>query len=318
MESLKQKYAKKLLTESISERISLADKKVLKALNENKKLDLILEKFDQQQMAQATDLIKKLKSLDFSKFKTLSQGRDKAISDVTAALSGQGSLVKKIIGLFSSEKENPLVDSLAFTGAMYNFFSTFSQYVKSIAGEDTDKTLMELVTGKTEDELGDISAVSGLGQEEKKKIDNIKKLIARGMKPEGKIINFSKNWIDKYLNGKEGLETLSDEMLKIKVKDLQAVIADTTNSLKTVNSVNDSVANASEKQTTPTSSTTGSEKSTTTSTSQSTKPTSPSSASSTKNTQNKAQQVAAVLKKAKLDQGTIKKVVTTLSKNNLL
>jgi hypothetical protein len=319
MQTLKQKYMKNALTEKLMHRIVSADNKVLSALNEQKKHELILEDFNKQQMAQATDVINKLKSLNFSGLQSLTQARDKAISDVTAALtnSSEKGIVRKILNLFSDQKENPLVDALAFTGAVYNFFQVFSQYVKSIAGNDTEKSILELVTGKTKDELDDINAVQGLGKEEKTKIDNIKKLIAKGLKPEGKINLISKNWVDKYLGGKSGLENFSNELVNVSVKDLQTIINDTTNSLKTIESVNDSVANASEKSTMPSSSTTGSEKSTSAEKTSSTKQTT-ANAATTKTPSDKKEKAILALKNAKVDQATIKKVMLALTKNGLL
>lgn len=325
MKTLKQQYKQKLFINELSERLSKADEKLQLVIEENKKIDLILEDFNQEQMKQATDLLKKLKSINFSNLEILTKARDAAINDVTAALSGseEKGLIRKIVTLFTNKKENPLIDAIAFTDAIQNFFSSFSQYANSIAGSETEKTVSELITGKTKDELEDLQSVNKLGSEEKKKLDNIKNLIYKGFRPEGKLANISKNWIDKYLGGKKGLDTLANQIISMKAKDLKSVINTTTETLKTVDNVGQAVAAASEKSATPSSPTTGSEETTTTSSTQKTKSTSKQTAEKPATVQatskeEKIKLAAAALKKAKFNQETVKKVITTLVKNNLI
>lgn len=321
MQTLKHNYDQQILVKETVSRLTKADKKIVSVLEENKRIDLVLEAFDKKQMTLATDILKKLKALNFQGLQTLAKGRDAAISDVTAALtnSQEKGLVRKIVNLFSKEKENPLVDSIAFASAVQNFFEMFGQYTSALAGDDAEKSISELVTGKSKDELDDLNAVQNLGEEEKKKIKNIKNLITKGFKPEGKLASISKNWIDKYLGGSKALDTLGNEILDMKVGDLKTVINNSAESLKTVDSVSQSLVAASTQTTTPTNSTTGSEQAASTKSTSGTSSTKSSSTNKTASVKNKkAKKAVEVLKKAKLNQMTIKTVVNTLVKNNLL
>jgi hypothetical protein len=321
MQTLKYNYDQQVLIKETVSRVTKADKKIMSVLEENRKIDLILEAFDKKQMALATDILKKLKALNFQGLETLAKGRDAAISDVTAALSNsqETGLVRKIINMFSKEKENPLVDSIAYASAVQNFFEMFSQYTSAMSGDDPEKSISELVTGKTKDELDDAGSVNALGAEEKKKLKNIKSLIAKGFKPDGKLASISKNWVDKYIGGQKGLDSIGNEILAMKVKDLKSVIASATESLKSVESVGQSLVAASTQSTTPTNAPTGSEQSTTTKSTTGTSSSKTGDAGKTANVaSDKAKKAVEVLKKAKLNQMTIKTVVNALAKSNLL
>jgi hypothetical protein len=221
---------------------------------------LILEAFDKQQMAAAIDIVKKLKAINFGALTSLAQARDAAVSDVTAVLGGGGSqgLVRKIVNLFKSNKENPLVDVLAFADALNNFFAQFSQYVTALGGEaGGDQTLGTIVTGKSPDELEDLGAIKALGGEEKKKLAELQRVIVNGLKPEGALANIGKNWIDKYMKGKTGLGALAKDLMKMTVKDLNAISTNVTSGLKNAEAVGQAAAGAAQQGAVGTAGTTG-------------------------------------------------------------
>ena len=246
--TLKEQYEAKRVRR-LQERLGPIDRRVMSELKWDARDQLIFEAFDKQQMAAAVDIIKKLKAVDFGALTSLAQARDAAVNDVTKVLAGDKSqgLIRKIVGLFKSEKENPLVDVLAFSQALNNFFGQFSQYITALGGGKEDQALGTIVTGKSPEELADLNAVKGLGGEEKKKLGDLQKVILTGFKPEGALANLGKNWIDKYMKGKKGLQALAQDMLKMSVKDLTAIGTNVTNSLKNADAVGQAAAGAAQQ-----------------------------------------------------------------------
>ncbi len=270
--TLKEKYEVKRLS-VLKKRLTRINHNVI---TENKRDLLIFEAFDKQQMMAATDIIKKLGAIQFGAMTSLAQARDLAINDVTKALGGKSQsqgLVNKIVNLFKNEKENPLVDTIAFSSALNNFFELFSQYVSALPGaENVDQTLETIITGKSDKELGDIDAqnsavgavgrTTGLGvvgKETKQKLADLQKVILTGFKPEGNALaNLGTNWIDKYLKGKKGLQLLAKDMLKMKIKDLTAISNSVISAMKNVDAVGQAAAGASQQGSVKSTETTGS------------------------------------------------------------
>lgn len=246
--TLKEQYEAKQVRR-LQERLGPIDRKVMSELKWDARDQLIFEAFDKQQMAAAVDIIKKLKAIDFGALTSLAQARDAAVNDVTKVLAGDKSqgLIRKIVGLFKSDKENPLVDVLAFSQALNNFFGQFSQYITALGGGKDDQALGTIVTGKSPEELADLNAIKGLGGEEKKKLGDLQKVILNGFKPEGALANLGKNWIDKYMKGKKGLQMLAQDMLKMTVKDLTNIGTNVTNSLKNADAVGQAAAGAAQQ-----------------------------------------------------------------------
>lgn len=254
-QTLKKQYEARQVRR-LQERLNVVDRHVITELRIDPRDRLIIEAFDKQQMAAAIDIVKKLKTIEFSALNSLRAARDAAVADTTKVLSGSAEkgLVRKIVGLFKSEKENPLVDTLAFASALNNFFDQFVQYVSALGGvQDTagggpkkggDQTLGTIITGKSADELGDVLSVGGLGGEEKKKLAEFQKVIINGLKPEGALAKIGKNWIDKYMKGKKGLQQLANEMMKMTVHDLDAVAKSVSAGLKNASAVGQAAAGA--------------------------------------------------------------------------
>lgn len=245
-----------------SKRVNILKEK-LEMINAETLLEAsILEAFDKQQMSAAIDIVKKMRAIDFKGLTALASARDVAVSDVTKVLSGnqEQGLIRKIVNLFKDNKENPLVDTLAFANALNNFFGQFSQYVTALNSDSKNNnvTLGTLVTGKSADELDDLSSISGLGSDEKKKLADLQKVIINGLKPEGALANIGKSWVDKYMKGRKGLQQLAKDMLKMTVKDLNTISTSVTNSLKNAEAVGDSAAGAAAQGSVGSTETTGS------------------------------------------------------------
>ena len=260
--SLKKIHTQKKLIE-LQNKLKRVDESVI---NDFVTENLIYEAFDKQQMSAAVDIIKKLKSIDFKSLTSLSQARDIAVAEVTKVLGGskdQG-IVRKIVSLFKDEKENPLIDTLAFADALHNFFTQFTEYINALNSSNKDKnaTLGSVVTGKSQDELDDMGSIDNLGTEEKKKLADLQSVIVKGMKPEGALANIGKNWVDKYMKGKKGLSQLAKDLLKMSVKDLQQVSNSVTSSLKNTKSVGEAAAGAAEQGTVSSTASTGTEQAT--------------------------------------------------------
>jgi hypothetical protein len=232
-----------------------------KVINENKRTALIMEAFNNQQMEAAIDIVKKLKSFNFGNITALAQARDNAVRDVTKTLAGnkEQGLVRKIVNLFKSEEENPLVDVLAFAGALNSFFKLFSQYVTALGVKDESQTLGSVVTGMDDAELKQLSSIHSLSSENKEKMAELQKVILQGLKPEGLLAKLGKNWVTKYMGGKQGLKQLAQDMLKMSVKDLNALTKSVTDALKNVDAVGQAAAGAAQQASTGTTSSTSGE-----------------------------------------------------------
>lgn len=274
MKTLKERYEIKQVNQ-LQERLESIDGLVSEIVRDERSR-MIFEAFDKQQMAAAIDIVKKLRAINFGGISSLSKARDVAVADVTKVLGGDKSqgLIRKIINLFKDQKENPLVDVLAFADALNNFFGQFTQYVSALGGKD-DQVLGSVVTGKEPNELTNPGALSSLNPEEKKKLGALQNVIIKGFKPEGVLANIGKNWVDKYLKGKEGLKQLANDMLKMKLKELNAISASVTNSLKNVEAVGQAAAGAAQQGSLGTTGSTGSEVSTASSAEQGTKSSKP-------------------------------------------
>jgi hypothetical protein len=247
--TLKEQYVAKKL-QNLQSRLHDVDKRVISELKADPRDRLIMEAFDKQQMAAAVDIIKKLKALKFGNLDVLASARDAAVSDVTKVLSGDKSqgMVRKIVNLFKGDKENPLVDTIAFANAMKNFFDQFTPYIDALAAGKEDQTLGTLVTGKSPDEVGDIEqATKNVGTETKKKLGELQKIILNGFKPEGALANLGKNWIDKYLGGRKGLQNLTQKMMTMTVKDLKTVAQGVSGQLQNTDAVGEAMAGAAEQ-----------------------------------------------------------------------
>lgn len=256
--TLKEQYETKQV-HRLQERLAPIDRKVMVELKWDARDRLILEAFDKQQMAAAIDIVKKLKTINFGTLQSLAQARDAAITDVTKVLAGDKSqgLIRKIVNLFKSDKENPLVDTLAFAEALHNFFTQFTQYVTALGGGDKDITLGAAVTGQSgeDKEIVDFAAAV---KNKNPKANDLQKIIINGFKPEGALANISKNWIDKYMKGKKGLQQLANEMFGMKMGDLQTVSQSVVNGLKNTDAVGQAAAGAAQQAAVSTTGTTGS------------------------------------------------------------
>lgn len=249
--TLREQYEAKKV-KSLQERLVPIDKKVISELRWSENDQLIYEAFDKNQMNQAIKTVKQLKTINFGALGSLAAGRDAAVNDVTSALAGSSSkgLIRKIVGLFKSGKENPLVDSLAFCDALNNFFGQFSQYVTALGGENQDQPLATIITGKNPDELDDLTSIQGLGSDEKKKLKDMQNVILKGFKPNGTLGKLSKNWIDKYMKGKKGMQQLAKDLLKMTPKDLNVIGNSVAGALKNAEAVGQAAAGASQQATT--------------------------------------------------------------------
>lgn len=268
--TLKEVYALRQLRERASK---IDDSEVIA---ESRATTLILEAFNQKQMNAAIDIVKKLKSFNFGNLTALAKARDKAVNDVTKVLAGQKEqgVVRKIVALFKSEPENPLVDVLAFANALHNFFGQFEQYITALGPKDESQTLGSVITGLDDKELASNINNDNLGDDEKKQLANLQKLIINGLKPDGLLANVGKNWIDKYLGGRAGLKQLAQDMLKVSVKDLKTISASVEAALKDIDAVGQAAAGAAQQSASTSTPSTGSSATTGTS--------SPSSSKSTK------------------------------------
>jgi len=256
--TLKEQFGKKNKVINLKEKLKPINRKLLS--NPDMRSIMIYEAFDKLQMKAALDILKKLKGIDFGAMTSLSQARDLAVRDVTKVLSGskETGMIRRIVDLFKDDKENPLVDAMAFASALNNFFGVFAEYMDALPNASDEKTLGAIVTGKEEKDLSTSDIVGGLDNDRKKKLSELQNLILTGFKPEGDMIaKLGKSWIDKYLKGKKGMQQVAKDLLKMTLKDLKSIANSVTSSFQNINSVADAVAGAASQGATGSSSTTG-------------------------------------------------------------
>lgn len=218
--------------------------------------NLILEKFDKKMASEATKIIKSLNAIDFNSvgLTVLAAARDEAIKDANRALGGKSNqgILRRIVALYKrSGKNNPLVDSLAFTNAISNFFETFIEYLDSYKGAAKNQgnnpekmSVQELVIGTQED------------QDEGTKL--LQQVIKKGLRPDGILAQVGKTWQKKYF--KNNWSDLANEIMQSNVSDIERVGQQAIESLKNSQAVGQAAAGAQEVANQHTSSTFGSEK----------------------------------------------------------
>jgi len=185
----------KLLISELKTRISVIDKKLIlqeKIRNANTTL-LLREVFDQITANEAIALIKRLNAIKwpthsptgitdpFILFRTATKS---AIAELQQVFSGQNrskNLFDKVIGLFKKEKDNPLVDVIAFANMLFSFFTLMYKFLSAMGGDD-DQTVEEIV------------GINGKS--------TLTAIVQKGIKPQGGIIQkLGTNWTKKYLQG---------------------------------------------------------------------------------------------------------------------
>jgi len=245
--TLKENYELKRVSK-LKNRLTRIDNKIM---IENKRDRLIYEAFDKQQSAAAFDIIKKLKTINFGALTSLAQARDAAIADVTKVLGGKNKNgpIRTIINLFKDEKENPLVDALAFSSALKNFFEIFAQYVTSLNPTDKNQTLGEFVTGQDQENIDFLQNTKTMNSDQKEKLADLQRVIIKGFSPEasGALAKLGQDWINKYLKGKKGLQLLAKDLMKTKINDLFAISSSVETSMKNVEAVGQAAAGAAQQ-----------------------------------------------------------------------
>lgn len=235
-QTLRQRYNKRHLNE-VHRRLSLIDK------NHQLFETLILEAVD---MDQAVSLIKKLKAIDFNELTTLSAARDAAVKDVNAAIGGrkdQG-LIRKLAGLFKSEKENPLVDALGFMAALNKLFIDMAKFLDahSVKTDNADElSVQELITGvKPEDfEQGITNTTS---PESKQALNDLQNFIISDLKPSGALAKLGKSYVNKYM--KNDIKGLARDLMKANVGNIKQIAKNVTSNLQNASAVAQQAAGA--------------------------------------------------------------------------
>jgi hypothetical protein len=157
------------------------------------------EAFNEQLTKQASDLIKKLNTIQWPEplqvFKTTTKHAVDELNKIFAGSGRDEKLSTKISNLFG-EKENPFVDVIAYASAINNFFSHIEQYVKN----------------NNKENKGFVSEV--IGNDPKA----WKQLVKQGLKPEGSFSSFKTNWT-KYLKDGASMKDV-DQVLQLSVDEL--------------------------------------------------------------------------------------------------
>lgn len=325
MKTLKQLHEMKSIYE-LRSKISKVDKLLI---NEQKHQNLVLEAFDKDKMKLAGDLIQKLNSINFGAMKTLSNAKNLAIKDCKESLNGPG-VMQKIINLFKDKQTNPLADAVALCDALFNFFSIFPETIKSLNSENktqaggmnfsSDSTLGSLFGDKEDDEF---DAFAKAVKNKDPKALTLQKVITTGFKPDKLLASIGKNYFTKYLNGKSGMQSLTSEMLNMRVSELMTIAESVTSALKNAEVVSQAISGAVEN-TSKSSDSTSSAPSTSSDSSKTSKETTSAATSpgakvdKTDLVKSSYEKISDELTKSGIDQNTALRVLKTLSKHDKL
>lgn len=201
---------------------------------------LLTEALDKKQVASAVSAIKTLRKIDFGSLKTMADARTKVVDAAVKAVGGQEGLVDKIKNFFKRPGGNPIVDSLAFVSSATSFFTDVSEFITALG--DDDLTVLQAIAPEGSPEAAEEAPQSAaeyvkafaLSQKKSTPAKNLYKIIERGFKPEGELQKLGSGWINRYMDGKKGMQALTAEMLEMKVGDLKRLASTVTSALKPV------------------------------------------------------------------------------------
>lgn len=263
---------KQTLQERYTVKRSQIKESLLKAERKLKERDaliesLILEEFDENMMQQANQIVKGLLSLDFGNagLNSFASARDAAVKDVDKVRAGKSNrgVIRRIISMFKDQKENPLVDVLAFCNALYEFFRQYRSYIESHKGtaENPDElSVQELLTGLSAEDVTatQAAAAAGANTETQQNLKTLQQIIIKGLKPKGILAQVGKTWTSKYF--KNNFKQLAQEIMNANVGELDKIATDVEGALKNSQAVGQAAAGAQEVAGKETSQTTGTEK----------------------------------------------------------
>lgn len=194
------------------------------------------EGFNQAVLDDAIQLIKALKSIDFSKagMQGLASARDTALSDIDEIISVESrqGFMKKLASLFK-QKKNPLIDVLALCDAMKNFFTGMTKYLearKTGVQNADEKVVKNLVIDPNASRS--IKSMT----DDRKQIQNLQNLIINGLKPEPYLKKVATNaWQQRYL--KNGYSEIAKDIMNAKVSDVETVAKTVIEAFKDVSAI---------------------------------------------------------------------------------
>jgi hypothetical protein len=238
-----------------------------KLINEIYDIDarLIIEAFDPKQMDNAIKIMGQLNKVDFSKLPQLDDAKKAALEDIEKVLGGDGKSKIRLIANFAKKivggdpiEDNPLITSLAFVEDIKNFFDLLTKFFEKLPGSKDARNLASIITGGTEEEDEiDVIDVEKLrqnlksgkysNQEQKnalKKLEDYEKIITRGLSVDTPLSKMGRNWIKNYLGGKQGMITLANQIMGMKLDDLKNLNQTIASSFKDVEAAGQGALNA--------------------------------------------------------------------------
>lgn len=200
-----------------------------------RKHQIILENFDQATADKTLKLMKQLNAIKWpNELPSFKYATKKAIAELKSILSGAGrgkNLFDKIVGLFKSEKENPVVDVVAYISAISSFFNVMGKLTDALEGSNQENATVGQIIGNDE-------TISINDQQ----FNNI---IKKGLKPEGSMANIKTNWLQKYMGN--DTDAVAHEISNMSPKALKDFSLSLQNSLAGTKEIANSIANV-EKQ----------------------------------------------------------------------
>ncbi len=200
--------------------------------------ELILrENFDKQTVSKAVQVIKQLNSIKWpAELNSLKNATKNAVDELKRVIAGQGrkkGILDTVIGLFKSGKENPFLDVVAYSSALYSFFETMGKLVDALHIEG-DKENMT---------VGQIVADSDSDMDEQMFLNIVKK----GLKPAGAMAKVQTNWVKKYLNN--DVEQVAKDIVNMSPSQLQDFSQHILQAISGTKEVSDKVAKAESEAT---------------------------------------------------------------------
>ena len=237
-----------------------------KLINEIYDIDarLIIEAFDPKQMDNAIKIMGQLNKVDFSKLPQLDDAKKAALEDIEKVLGGDGKSKIRLIANFAKKivggdpiEDNPLITSLAFVEDIKNFFDLLIKFCEKLPGSEDATNLASIIMGG-EEVKGEIDVeklrqnLKGnkhSNQEQKnalKKLEDYEKIITRGLSVDTPLSKMGRNWIKNYLGGKQGMITLANQIMGMKLGDLKNLNQTVASNFKDVEAAGQGALNAAE------------------------------------------------------------------------
>lgn len=228
-ETLQERYTNARVT-ALQKKLTSLDENVNRQLDEHLSI-VISEAFNRETATKAIALIKQLNSIPWpGELALFSNASKAAVAELQRVLAGQGrkkGVFNTLVNMFKRQDDNPFIDVIAYANAVHQFFSVMQEYVEA-AKEGNEVTLGNVFKGND---------------------DAFKKIVQKGLKPEGLIANLGTNWMKKFMKDDPDLSRLMAGLSKLPLQKLESLAKHVTQKLNDIDDISNAVAAADQAAT---------------------------------------------------------------------